>query len=551
MNTSSSSWMGHFWRDCCDICGDIGVALALITCTQCKISREHMYCMRTLLEEHIDDWRCEECVSRSKPKPPASSPVRESPGMSKSNKSVEVRNGDVQHAKSKQLPTESKKGSFNWEKKVARGKTKYISVKEAIMLSSGENKRFVPSNDTSHSKLPRPKIGVGKSDRLPVSPRTDLQQSKPERAGNIEVCKGQLRQSKKLTEVQRSASSLGPEDPANAHIQKEQPSEVKLPQPKLKSLLKKSSHASSPNALRVAISGGNATVAIEPRTCNIENVNNNLLPDLEKCQCTPSLDALWKGSFSIRGDHRHQEVNYRIQAHPPPQVRRKIYEFAKKIPEVLRFQVVPFKKFWISLFHEHIPGQRDIGLYFFPSDRERSEDYVSLLKYVSVQNLALRTQIADVELLVFSSKLLPLNCKRWKGNYFLWGVFHRLKRDTTGTLDNRLLESSVQPSHDANRADDSGDVDMDIDMIGGVNVGRIDVSVQRKPLKTKRVRFKEDPVINPVPRRDFDPTAQVRPLSVKTEAHDVIPPGFEDIYRERFKNSPKNVAVWEEKRRTR
>lgn len=40
--------------------------------------------------------------------------------------------------------------------------------------------------------------------------------------------------------------------------------------------------------------GGNDDTAIELRTCDAENVNNNILLDLEKCSRTPALDALWK-----------------------------------------------------------------------------------------------------------------------------------------------------------------------------------------------------------------------------------------------------------------
>ncbi|KAL0442079.1 UNVERIFIED_CONTAM: hypothetical protein Sradi_0146800, partial [Sesamum radiatum] len=156
---------------------------------------------------------------------------------------------------------------------------------------------------------------------------------------------------------------------------------------------------------------GNRINAVELQTCNAENVNNNLLPDLEKCSETPALDAVWKGSFSIQDDHRHRVLNPQIHAHPAARVRRKIHEFSKQMPKVLHFHWVPYKSVWINLFQDYIPDERDIGLYFFPGDSERYEDYAFLLDYISLQNLALRKQIADVELLVFPSKLLPANCQ--------------------------------------------------------------------------------------------------------------------------------------------
>ncbi|KAI3454724.1 hypothetical protein Pfo_011387 [Paulownia fortunei] len=568
-------------EDCCDICGVIGVADALITCTQCKINCEHMYCMRTLLEEHIDDWRCEECESSSKPKPLASCLLGELPDVPKLSNSVEGRNGSELCSESRKLLNDSRGGSHDWERMVATGKTKYICVKEAIMLSSVEKKPFAPSNITCHSKPTRPKIGVNKSERTLIRPKTvpllfssqqnlasgPLRQPKPQRLGNMEISERQWQQSKKLTEVQRSVSSLQPSQaPMNKHMQKEQPAEVQLPQTKARRLMKTPLSGPSPNASPVTISGGIGHTTIELRTCNAENGNNNLLPDLEKCSRAPALDALWKGSFSIQDNHRHWELNHQIQAHPPSQVRGKICEFSKQMPEVLHFQLVPFKKFWINLF-EYIPDERDIGLYFFPSVGERSEDYISLLESISVRNLALRKQIADVELLVFTSKLLRVNCQCWEGKNFLWGVFHHLKRDTTARVDNRGLKLSVQPLHDANpghnQVDDREEADMDIDMIGGINVGRKDVPVQKETLRGKCISFRKESVtamslpgsdkqINYVSRHIFDPATTVPSLNIKMEPHDAVPPGFEEVCRLRVQGSSssvENVGVGEGKRR--
>ncbi|KAI3463918.1 hypothetical protein Pfo_020581 [Paulownia fortunei] len=382
-------------ESCCDICGDIGVKEAIITCSQCKSNTEHMYCMRTLIEEHLDDWSCEECESSSKRMSLASSLTKELPSLSKLAHSVEVRNGAALHAESRNLLNESRKVSIDWEKQVASGKTKYICAKEGIILSSGAMNSLSPSKVTSHSSLPQPKIGVNKSQRSHIWPSSqpinfssqhDLdsgpsRQLKTQRLGNMEISDGQQQQSKKLT-------------------------------------------------------GGNGCTPAELRTFNAENVNRNLLSDLEKHSYAPSLSASWKGSFSIHG-LKHGELILQIQAHSPSRFRRKAYEFSKKMPQVLQFELVPCKTFWIYFFQENFPDRRDIGLYFFLSDRERSEDYVSLLESISMKSLALRKQIDDVELLIFTSKLLPVDCQRWEGKNFLWGVFHHLKRYPTACLDNR------------------------------------------------------------------------------------------------------------------
>ncbi|TYH96912.1 hypothetical protein ES332_A12G209800v1 [Gossypium tomentosum] len=45
----------------CDICGDIGFVEDIVTCFECKIAREHGYCMREVLLTIPEIWFCEEC----------------------------------------------------------------------------------------------------------------------------------------------------------------------------------------------------------------------------------------------------------------------------------------------------------------------------------------------------------------------------------------------------------------------------------------------------------------------------------------------------------
>ncbi|KAK4437012.1 hypothetical protein Salat_0035100 [Sesamum alatum] len=509
--------------------------------------------MRTPLEELIDDWHCEECESSSKAKPLASCLIGEIPSMSKLTNSVEALKGGEPCGGSRKLLNESRKGSVDWEKKVATGKTKYICVKEAIKLSAGEKKYLVPSNTSCRSKPPRPQIGVNKSERTLIRPRTTplnfsseqdlasggLAQSKPQRPGNMEISEGQVQQSKKLSELQRSVGSLQPSRaPMNKHMQTEQPTKVQSPQTKARSLMQEHSSAPPQNASLVTISGGNGLTAVDLRTCNSENVNNNLLPDLEKCLVTPALDALWKGRFNIQDDHTHRILNPQIHAHPANRVRRKIYEFSKQMPEVLHFHLVPYKNFWINLFQDYIPDERDIGLYFFPGDNERYEDYAFLLDYISLQNLALRKQIADVELLVFPSKLLPANGQCWNGKRFLWGVFHRLKQDTSARVDNGELKLSMQPSSH-NQQSAMEEVDMDIDMIGGINVGRIDVPVQERTFREKHIPSRQDSAS--ISGHVFDPVTMPPSLNVM-EPCAAIPPGFEEVFRRRVQGSSSSLV---------
>ena len=113
------------------------------------------------------------------------------------------------------------------------------------------------------------------------------------------------------------------------------------------------------------------------------------------------------------------------------------------MPQVLHFELVPSKPILNNLFNDYIPDRNDIGLYFFPGAGERwarsrvvnffdfqlllsildinllitslidssEEGNIFLADQIISTNYALRKQIADVELLVFSSKLLHANCQ--------------------------------------------------------------------------------------------------------------------------------------------
>ncbi|KAK4402267.1 hypothetical protein Sango_0967400 [Sesamum angolense] len=208
--------------------------------------------------------------------------------------------------------------------------------------------------------------------------------------------------------------------------------------------------------------GGNGCTPVQPRS------------DLERRSWTPTLSTSWK-------------LNLQIEGRSPSQVHRKVYRFSKQMPEVLHFELVSSKNFWKIFFQEYLPDRRDIGL---------SDDYISLLETISVENLALRKQFDDVELLVFTSKLLPVDCQRWEGKYFLWGVFHRLKQGSTACLGNKGAKFSVLPSRNTNygcnQGDDHQEVDMDTDMLGGVNVGKVEVPVQHETLKEEHMSVRND-----------------------------------------------------------
>lgn len=115
-------------------------------------------------------------------------------------------------------------------------------------------------------------------------------------------------------------------------------------------------------------------------------------------------------------------------------------------------------------------------------------------------------------------------------------------------LDNRVLELSVQPSddvrHDQSQVGNREEVDMEIDMIGGINVGRVDIRVTRRveePRAAMALLPESALHITSAPRRNLAPVATIPSPNVKIESRDLIPPGFEELYRLRIQSSSSSV----------
>lgn len=96
----------------------------------------------------------------------------------------------------------------------------------------------------------------------------------------------------------------------------------------------------------------------------------------------------------------------------------------------------------------------------------------------------------------------------------------------------------MQPSdgvnHDQSQVHGGGDVDMDIDMIGGISVGRIDVPVNKEP---KAAVALPESSLQVASGLRIAPIATIPPPNVKMESNDFIPPGFEEVYRLRMQSS--------------
>ncbi|XP_075519518.1 uncharacterized protein LOC142553270 [Primulina tabacum] len=244
-------------EECCDICGSVGVPDALVTCSQCKASLQHMYCMRARFSEYPDDWCCEECEPSSKPtfsqpancepssKPTFSQPANcepsSKPTFSQLANCSEVCKGAVRPSKIRKLLNESKPGPFTWEKKVATRKTEYISINDVIKLRSGAIDFSSRSKVRCQSSTSQPPTREEKSCFSRKNSAFDVRWTSSPVDSRSTPCVSPTQ------EVQRPIKSRQPSQAlAKIHIQKEQPAEPISPQRKVKSMMKKDATASSP-----------------------------------------------------------------------------------------------------------------------------------------------------------------------------------------------------------------------------------------------------------------------------------------------------------------
>ncbi|XP_057251166.1 uncharacterized protein LOC104907879 isoform X2 [Beta vulgaris subsp. vulgaris] len=207
----------------------------------------------------------------------------------------------------------------------------------------------------------------------------------------------------------------------------------------------------------------------------------------------PPANPTWKGTFKIITESLSSSFLYEIQAHPSCKLRRRVYELSRQLPMTLVFEMLPRQKFWLDFFEDDVPGELDIGLYFFPSrtfDLEggsalpskstcgHEQSYYSILEYVDGHDLVMRSRCIDeVELFVFSSKHLQEKSRFMNQKHFLWGVFCPSDANRVAPKEIMLVQNSeVRDINEEHEAED-----MDVDMLGGHEVGTVDVVVP-KPL---------------------------------------------------------------------
>ncbi|KAK1427230.1 hypothetical protein QVD17_15913 [Tagetes erecta] len=452
----------------CDICGDPGVIEAIITCCQCKVAHEHLYCMRVFTIQAPPFWRCEECVENKQ----VPSVTTDKEQKIQTVSSIMPRTTLVVEGPNKKHIA----SHLNFkEKRVDKGKTKYLSCDEAVKLSSGSMKPNYSPNKESHSAhamsksvLPlrvfQPSTG-SKGETVPecYSPtreRTPIKSPQEERRfkPNLQQPVFQQSSSPKGKAVLPFQNRGNVTPPATSSVpsrgdQRTTPErEMKTTNTDLPTSKKEadiSRHIEVPKLLvklektetqsgcknYADMEAGRSDAGKPDLTCG--------LPVSKICDpYVPSLNSYWKGSFHL--SNWPQKFNDAFKAHPPSRIHYKVHETLMKMPENICFELVPHHEIRLEIF----PADRDdIALYFFPRFK-RSEDDLSIIDFIWRQNLVMKSNVDGVELLVLSSRVLPSHSQEFQGNYFLWGVFRCLKTVKKVAAKRPLTEEDRKPFDD-------------------------------------------------------------------------------------------------------
>uniref|UniRef100_A0A251L3V6 AIPP2-like SPOC-like domain-containing protein n=1 Tax=Manihot esculenta TaxID=3983 RepID=A0A251L3V6_MANES len=477
----------------CDICGDLGYSELIITCTNCGIARQHVYCMRVCRHEVPEVWICEDCIPEE--------------GTFGRNENFKDSCITVRHDVAIGGGSAKVYGDSGWHrarhckrlKPVETGKVKFLSTEEVIKLSSGAAKTafsskanlgYRPNSSSAVSPVklkPNPRIISSGLMKPPGFGRIQVDSSTSQQAPIISKEKKPIANPVKEHDCKAASSSLKEKFCLEQKMTSIRPDEeVKTSKANLLAKVVKNCYSNgavkevntcNANAQEDAnkqLGSDSCPVAEFKTTDELRSPSTKiLLPNLRSY--FPSLCATWKGGFKFFDTTAPGKYYGGFQAQPPCIVNRKAYDFSQTMPIVLQVELLPQHRVWEDLFQNDYPDFRDIALYFLPSAIiQRSKDNcASLFKLMEIRNSVMRSCINDVELIIFTSNLLHGDLQsvieRSSAEHFLLGVFRHVKSDT------------IPLQHHFASKECSETVDMEIDMEGGQALGRVDVVVAKEP----------------------------------------------------------------------
>ncbi|XVE95662.1 hypothetical protein REPUB_Repub02eG0118000 [Reevesia pubescens] len=460
----------------CQTCGDRGFSVALIYCDKCQAFAVHRYCLYKLPETFEEDvvWFCVDC----KPNVVESSTLQQTfPATSFQSR---LKDSSVRRSKGKNdfKKLKKKKKKKNKNKK----KSKYDFGALAISKVQSQSNPSLAATFEEHvvglSKDCEPKVAESSSLLLglPVSGfqsrlkdgssilkskgKNDIKKLKKKKkkkkkskydSGLLAISKVQrqnipsVRPHENVAEDETMRRSLGVDEPSSNEearlIEAKTPASNTCSHSRGSDLVKSDEGAESVNNRTSLVAINEDVNIIEHKFLDpgcreldgvhsdeaVESINaktslvatSNQIPKHSYVPAQPIFEPIWRGNFHLSDEN----LTVGIIAHLSSLACLKVCEMAKCLPQLLHLELLPRCEVWPKSFEKWGPSEQSIALYFFPSNERDTKNVDCLIDKMIGRDLGMRAVVQDVELLVFTSNLLPLCFWRFQEKFYLWGVF--------------------------------------------------------------------------------------------------------------------------------
>ncbi|KAF9612964.1 hypothetical protein IFM89_004667 [Coptis chinensis] len=494
MRASSSM---HKTGQACDVCGAIGEATDLATCSNCRSSHEHVYCMRINLLEVPKIWWCEACQSQRNlisPKYPGQIlPERQKTwdtgnGSSKGSSICNTTGKPAAHpvhrsasnkvktAKVNYLPPEDYYELSSGAKPKASLQNLFTSQTDSFKTNHGLGSKKTPLPMTAFFKLSCEKDhhrfhGHPKPPSIPIAmtgtvqpPAISTGQTKTNLKRHLEPpttttqTKTDLEQQAVPLHVLRSQVHFPSKSSTSECSRKVEALRTKVMRQSVPEV-----HHSPSNRIGGVVHGAKEKCVVEKTLSGTFKCAGNVIPSKEyACKKEPEdtvtcLDknttSNSKTSFRFgeedlpnspaikstwKGSFEILGTTYgTFYAHPPERSSREACQVSQQMDAMLKFKLVPRLDVWPQIFNIGPPCSDDIALFFCAFNSYRcKEEYIDLLNMIEERDSSLQTFLAGAELLIFSSRHLSVESQRLNKQFYLWGVFRSLKsRLCSGSLN--------------------------------------------------------------------------------------------------------------------
>ncbi|KAJ1379037.1 hypothetical protein SESBI_47255 [Sesbania bispinosa] len=120
---------------------------------------------------------------------------------------------------------------------------------------------------------------------------------------------------------------------------------------------------------------------------------------------------------------RFNTTHFRLVVYMSSKACSKVHSAVTGLPKLLDVEMYLRCVIWPQSFDMFPPDGDSIGLYFFPQFERDEMVFDNVLKDAIEQDLAFKADMNNVQLLIFSSHILPPDDRRICQKYYLWGAF--------------------------------------------------------------------------------------------------------------------------------